>query len=79
VLKQAGSLGGKTVITCSLPMSKDDSHLVVGLSTSGAETIANKAAEITRRLRVQHGAERVVLPAVPAPQVEGAPESRLLR
>lgn len=30
VLGQAGGLPGKLLITCSLPMSKDDSHLVVG-------------------------------------------------
>lgn len=43
VLAQAGSLSGKTVLTCSLPMSQDDSHLVVGHTISGAETIAAKA------------------------------------
>jgi 8-hydroxy-5-deazaflavin:NADPH oxidoreductase len=42
VLDQAGALSDKTVITCSLPMSTDDSRLVVGLSTSGAETLAGK-------------------------------------
>jgi 8-hydroxy-5-deazaflavin:NADPH oxidoreductase len=42
VLKQAGRLTGKTVLTCSLPMSRDDSHMVVGLSTSGAEKVAAK-------------------------------------
>jgi hypothetical protein len=42
VLKQAGSLAGKTVITCSLPMSRDDSHLVLGHTTSGAEQLAAK-------------------------------------
>jgi predicted dinucleotide-binding enzyme len=42
VLKQAGSLSGKTLLTCSLPMSEDDSHLVLGLTTSGAEELAHK-------------------------------------
>jgi 8-hydroxy-5-deazaflavin:NADPH oxidoreductase len=42
VLNQAGSLAGKTVITCSLPMSMDDSHLVLGHSTSGAEQLSVK-------------------------------------
>lgn len=42
VLTQAGDLSGKTIISCSLPMSKDDSHLVIGHSTSGAETVAAK-------------------------------------
>ena len=40
VLKQAGSLAGRTVITCSLPMSGDDSRLVVGHGSSGAEKLA---------------------------------------
>jgi predicted dinucleotide-binding enzyme len=44
VLAQAGKLSGKTVLTCSLPMSKDDSHMVIGLSTSGAEALAAKAS-----------------------------------
>lgn len=40
VLKQAGPLAGKTVISCSLPMSGDDSRLVVAHDTSGAEQLA---------------------------------------
>jgi hypothetical protein len=40
VLKKAGSLSGKTVVSCTLPMSKDDSHMVVGHTRSGAETLA---------------------------------------
>jgi 8-hydroxy-5-deazaflavin:NADPH oxidoreductase len=40
VLAQTGSLARKTVITCSLPMTKNDSRMVVGLTTSGAETLA---------------------------------------
>ncbi len=43
VLAQAGKLSGRTVLTCSLPMSKDDSHMVIGLSTSGAEALPAKA------------------------------------
>ncbi len=42
VLKQAGALRGKTVISCCLPMSDDDSRLVVARSTSGAEVLARK-------------------------------------
>jgi predicted dinucleotide-binding enzyme len=30
----------KTVVTCSLPMTKNDSRMVLGLTTSGAETLA---------------------------------------
>jgi 8-hydroxy-5-deazaflavin:NADPH oxidoreductase len=42
VLAQAGTLSGKTLLTCSMPMSADDSHMVVGFSTSGAEVLAEK-------------------------------------
>src|SRR5690349_13452622 len=34
VLKQAGDLSGKVVITCSLPMSLKDSKLVIGKTSS---------------------------------------------
>ena len=40
VLKQAGSLARKTVVSCTLPMTRNDSRMVVGLTTSGAETLA---------------------------------------
>src|SRR6185503_1556685 len=39
VLRRAGSLAGKTVITCSLPMSKTDSKLVIARTSSGAEAL----------------------------------------
>lgn len=42
VLTQAGNLSGKTVLTCSLPMSKDDTRMVIGHTTSGAEALAAK-------------------------------------
>jgi predicted dinucleotide-binding enzyme len=40
VLAQTGSLSRKMVITCSLPMTKNDSRMVLGLTTSGAEALA---------------------------------------
>ena len=43
VLSQAGELGGKVIITCSLPMNADDSGLVIGHDSSGAEALAKKA------------------------------------
>jgi predicted dinucleotide-binding enzyme len=43
VLKQAGSVAGKVIVTCSLPMSADDSRLVVVRTSSGAEALARKA------------------------------------
>jgi predicted dinucleotide-binding enzyme len=42
VLQQAGSLDGKIVVSCSLPMNADDTELVIGHFTSGAETLAQK-------------------------------------
>ena len=40
VLKQAGGLSGKIVVSCSLPMNADDTALVVGHTSSGAERLA---------------------------------------
>jgi predicted dinucleotide-binding enzyme len=42
VLKRAGSLKGKVVMSCTLPMSADDSELVVAHTSSGAEVLAKK-------------------------------------
>jgi predicted dinucleotide-binding enzyme len=42
VLGQAGDLSGKVVITCSLPMNKDNTALVVGTTSSAAEELAKK-------------------------------------
>ena len=42
VLKQAGDLSGKVVVSCSLPMMPDDSGLAIGHTTSGAEELARK-------------------------------------
>jgi len=43
VLAQAGDLSGKVVLTCSLAMSADDSHLVIGHTSSGPEALAQKS------------------------------------
>jgi len=42
VLKQAGDLSGKVVVTCSLPMNDDNTELVVAHTSSGAEELAKK-------------------------------------
>ncbi len=42
VLRQAGDLSGKVVVTCSLPMSADDTELVVAHTSSGAEELAKR-------------------------------------
>jgi len=42
VLAQAGTLSGQTLLSCTLPMSADDTDLVIGHSSSGAEALAAK-------------------------------------
>ena len=42
VLAQAGDLAGKIVVTCSLPMSADDTGLVIAHTNSGAEALAKR-------------------------------------
>jgi len=42
VLKQAGDLSGKVIVTCSLPMNADSTGLVIAHTSSGAETLAKK-------------------------------------
>src|SRR5438093_12258189 len=42
VLKQAGDLSGKVIVTCSLPMNADDTGLVIAHTSSGAEEIAKR-------------------------------------
>jgi predicted dinucleotide-binding enzyme len=42
VLKQAGDLAGKVVVTCSLPMDAGDTKLIIANTSSGAEELAKK-------------------------------------
>ncbi len=42
VLKQAGDLSGKVIVTCSLPMNVDDTDLVIAHTSSGAEALAKR-------------------------------------
>ena len=46
VLKQAGDLSGKVVISCSLPMNADDTALVIGRTSSGAEQLARRMRRV---------------------------------
>ena len=48
VLKQAGDLSRKVLITCSLPMNASDTALVIAHTSSGAEALAKK----TKRAKV---------------------------
>ena len=45
VLKQAGDVSGKVIVTCSLPMNANNTGLVVGHTSSGAEELAKKIPE----------------------------------
>lgn len=42
VLKQAGDLSGKVIVSCSLPMNADDTRLVIAHTSSGAEALARR-------------------------------------
>lgn len=42
VLKQAGDLSGKVILTCCLPMDTGNTKLIIGTTTSGAEELAKK-------------------------------------
>ena len=42
VLKQAGDLSGRVIVSCSLPMNADDTDLVFAHTSSGAEELAKK-------------------------------------
>jgi predicted dinucleotide-binding enzyme len=48
VLRQAGNLSGKVIVSCSLPMNRTDTKLIHGTTTSGAEELAKKV----RRARI---------------------------
>jgi 8-hydroxy-5-deazaflavin:NADPH oxidoreductase len=43
VLKQAGDVTGKVIVTCSLPMNANDTGLAIAHTSSGAEALAKKA------------------------------------
>jgi len=42
VLRRAGDVSDKVIVSCSLPMNADDTHLVIAHTSSGAETLAKK-------------------------------------
>ena len=42
VLKQAGDVSAKVILSCSLPMNADDTGLVIAHTSSGAEELAKK-------------------------------------
>jgi predicted dinucleotide-binding enzyme len=42
VLKKAGNLSGKVIVSCSMPMNAGDTRLVIAHTSSGAEALAKK-------------------------------------
>src|SRR5437867_8362037 len=42
VLRQAGDLSGKVMVTCSLPMNTENTKLVIAHTSSGAEELYKK-------------------------------------
>src|SRR5438876_11174518 len=45
VLKQAGDVSGKVIVSCSLPMNADNTDLVIAHTSSGAEELAKRVPE----------------------------------
>jgi 8-hydroxy-5-deazaflavin:NADPH oxidoreductase len=45
VLKKAGDLSGKVIVTCCLPMNADDTDLIIAHTSSGAEALAEKVRQ----------------------------------
>jgi predicted dinucleotide-binding enzyme len=43
VLRQAGDLSGRVIVTCSLPLNADNSEFVIAHTSSGAEELARRA------------------------------------
>ena len=54
VLKQAGDLSGKVIVSCSLPMNANDTALAVAHTTSGTRGTREESSKGERRLRVQY-------------------------
>jgi predicted dinucleotide-binding enzyme len=67
LLKQAGDLSGKLVLSCSLPMNADNTALVLGGKTSGAEELAR---------RLPHGRVVAAFSTVPSEVLFAVYESR---
>lgn len=42
VLRQAGDVSGKVIVSCTMPMNADDTDLVIAHTSSGAEALAQK-------------------------------------
>jgi 8-hydroxy-5-deazaflavin:NADPH oxidoreductase len=58
VVKEAGDLSGKVIVTCSLPMNADNTELVVAHTCSGAEEVAKMVPKTRIVAAFANGAER---------------------
>ena len=45
VLTQVGSLAGKLIVSCTLPMNEEDTGLVIGRTSSGSEALARRVPQ----------------------------------
>jgi 8-hydroxy-5-deazaflavin:NADPH oxidoreductase len=45
VLRQAGDVAGRVIVTCSLPMNADNTDLVIAHTSSGAEELARRVPD----------------------------------
>ena len=79
VLSQAGDLAGKAMVSCSLPMNEDDSGLVVGYPSSGAERDRAQGPGGPDRWSLLHGAERGALRCIRGALQPNPAEPGLLR
>ena len=79
VLKQAGDLSGKVIVTCSLPMSSDDTGLVDRPHLLGRRGAGEEGAARPGRLRVRYRAERSAVRRVRSEAQGPAAEPGLLR
>jgi predicted dinucleotide-binding enzyme len=62
VLAQVGSLSGKVVLTCCVPLNLSDSELVVAHTTSGAEVLAQRLPEASIVATFQTSPSEVIVP-----------------
>jgi 8-hydroxy-5-deazaflavin:NADPH oxidoreductase len=68
-VQSCGGLAGKVVIDCTNPLTADFSALEIGLTTSGAEQVANWAAGA----RVCKAMNQIGAPMMDGPQLPGRP------
>jgi hypothetical protein len=61
VLKQAGDLSGKVIVTCSLPMNANDNRVGCRPYVVGGRNAGQEGTQGSRRLRVQHSPERSIV------------------